>query len=42
MHKLFEEDMQEEQSSIIQELQAAEEARQKALKDADTLNSYCL
>ena len=29
MQELFEEDMQEEQISIIQELQAAEEARTK-------------
>ena len=42
MHELFEEDMQEEQSSIIQELQAAEEARQRALKDAEILKEQLL
>ena len=42
MHELFEEDMQEEQNSIIQELQAAEEARQRALKDVETLKEQLL
>ena len=42
MHELFEEDMQEEHSSIIQELQTAEEARQRALKDAETLKEQLL
>ena len=42
MHGLFEEDMQEEQSSIIQELQATEEVRQRTLKDAEILKEQLL
>ena len=34
MHELFDEVMQEEQDSIIKELQAAEEARLKKLLDS--------
>ena len=42
MHELLEEAMQEEQDSIIKELQEAEEARQKALQDADAIKEqYC-
>ena len=42
MHKLLKEAMQEEQDSIIQELQEAGEARQKALQDAETLRKQQL
>ena len=42
MHELLDEVMQEEQDSIIKELQAAEEARQKALEEAEALKKQQL
>ena len=42
MHDLLDEIMQEEQDSIFKELQLAEEARQKALEEAETLKQQQL